>query len=89
MSDNDLIRRGDVLELLQSGLGLTLDKLSRRIAAIPAAPAPTLAAALALPEIAALVDAGNVMAKALRGNYIVPQSAQNWEAALAAIKVTP
>ena len=31
--------------------------MMRAIAAIPAAPAPTLAAALALPEIAALVDA--------------------------------
>lgn len=36
MSDNDLIRRGDALKVLQSGLGLTMAGQARRIAALPA-----------------------------------------------------
>lgn len=49
MTDNDLIRRGDALELLQDGLGLTLTAISKRIAALPAA-SPE-------PEVTALVYA--------------------------------
>ena len=36
MTDDDLIRRGDVLRLLQSGAGLTLNGQARRVAALPA-----------------------------------------------------
>ena len=36
MSDDDLIRRGDVLRLLQSGAGLTRNGQARRVAALPA-----------------------------------------------------
>ena len=38
--------------------------------------------------IAELVRCGNVMANALRGNYIVPGSAAAWNAALARLGVT-
>ena len=38
---------------------------------------------LQLPEVRALVEAGDVMANALRGSYIVPGSAKAWDAALA------
>jgi len=48
--------------------------------------APTLGDALELPEIKALVAAGNVMANALKGSYIVAGSARNWDNALAALK---
>jgi len=55
--------------------------------AIRAIPLPTdaelLAAAAELPEVRALVDAGEVMANALRGSYIVPGSATAWAAAIA------
>ncbi len=51
--------------------------------------AEQLQQALAMPEIAALVEAGNVMANALRGNYIVPGTAGAWGAALAALGVKP
>jgi hypothetical protein len=36
------------------------------------------------PDVAALVEAGNVMADAIRGDYIVPGSAAAWFVALAA-----
>ena len=41
--DNDLIRRGDVLRLLQSGAGLTLTGQAKRVAALTAAPTFTSA----------------------------------------------
>ena len=44
---------------------------------------PTLEAAMQLPEVRALREAGDVMANALRGSYIVPGSAKAWDAALA------
>ena len=44
-------------------------------------PDPTLD----LAKVEALVEAGNVMAQALRGDYIVPGSAAAWFAALAAM----
>lgn len=47
---------------------------------------PTPAQIMADPRVQALVDAGEVMAKALRGDYIVPGSAKAWDAALAQIK---
>ena len=37
-------------------------------------------------RVKSLVEAGEVMAKALRGDYIVPGSAKAWDAALAQIK---
>jgi len=37
-------------------------------------------------RVKSLVDAGEVMAKALRGDYIVPGSAKAWDAALAQLK---
>ena len=40
MTDDDLIRRGDALKVLQSGLGLTMSGQARRIAALPAVTAP-------------------------------------------------
>jgi len=50
---------------------------------------PTPAQIMAHPKVMALVDAGEVMAKALRGDYIVPKSASNWRAALAALETKP
>ena len=41
---------------------------------------------MADPRVKALVEAGNVMADALRGSYIVPGSAGRWSAALAQLK---
>ena len=43
----------------------------------------TPAQIMADPRVQALVEAGEVMAKALRGDYIVPGSAKAWDAALA------
>jgi len=37
-------------------------------------------------RVKSLVEAGEVMAKALRGDYIVPGSAKAWDAALAQLK---
>lgn len=50
---------------------------------------PTTAQIMADPKVQALVEAGEVMAKALRGDYIVPKSASNWRAALAALEDKP
>lgn len=36
----------------------------------------------------ALVEAGNIMARALEGDYIVPGSANKWNAALATYRAT-
>ena len=41
---------------------------------------------MADPRVKALVEAGEVMAQALRGDYIVPGSATNWGKALAQLK---
>ena len=41
------------------------------------------------PRVQALVEAGDVMAKALQGGYIVPKSANNWGKALEAMKENP
>ena len=46
----------------------------------------TPAQIMADPRVQALVEAGEVMAKALRGDYIVPGSAKAWDAALAQLK---
>lgn len=46
---------------------------------------PTLSDALAMPEVKALVEAGTVMANALKGDYIVAGSAAKWDTALAAL----
>jgi len=46
----------------------------------------TTAQLMADPRVKSLVDAGEVMAKALRGDYIVPGSAKAWDAALAQLK---
>ena len=101
MSDNDLILRGDALDCF---MGLDrIGDIMDAIAAIPAAPAPTLAAALAMPEIASLVDAlDNLLSAADAYAETPPQSciealascdvataAEAARAALAAIEVTP
>ena len=41
------------------------------------------------PRVQALVEAGDVMAKALQGGYIVPKSANNWGKALEAMNENP
>ena len=46
----------------------------------------TTAQIMADPRVKALVEAGEVMAKALRGDYIVLGSAKAWDAALAQLK---
>ena len=38
------------------------------------------------PRVKALVEAGEVMARALHGDYIVPGSAKVWDAAIAQLK---
>jgi hypothetical protein len=64
--------------------------MMRAIAAIPAAPAPTLAAALALPEIAALVDAAENARIILATHEPYPMPVlYRMLAALSALKVTP
>lgn len=47
---------------------------------------PTLAEALSLPEVAALVEAGNRMANSIKGDYIHPGAATSWDATLRAIE---
>ena len=94
MSDNDLIRRGDAIAACQDIISAV------EMESIPAAPAPTLAAALALPEIAALVDAAEALAKqASKTSSLGAMTGPHWthlsiatlttRAALAAIEVTP
>jgi len=39
-------------------------------------------------RVKSLVEAGEVMAKALRGDYIVPRSAKKWSEALEQLKET-
>lgn len=46
----------------------------------------TTAQLMSDPRVKALVEAGEVMAQALRGDYIVPGSATNWGKALAQLK---
>jgi len=47
---------------------------------------PTQEQIMADPRVKALVDAGEVMARALHGDYIVPGSAKVWDAAIAQLK---
>ena len=49
---------------------------------------PTTKQLMADLRVKSLVEAGEVMAKALRGDYIVPGSAKAWDAALAQLKET-
>jgi len=46
----------------------------------------TTAQIMADPRVQALVEAGEVMARALHGDYIVPGSAKVWDAAIAQLK---
>jgi len=52
-------------------------------------PAPTDDQIKAHPKVKALVDAGEVMAKALRNDCIIPGSARKWGEALAALEDKP
>jgi hypothetical protein len=58
---------------------ITGPEIDRHVAAVQTAPDPDKVAALV-----DLINAGNVMADALRGSYIVPGSAKRWGDALAA-----
>lgn len=83
MSDNDLIRRADALNAVAQIYGWSIaaaEEVEAAIAAIPAVQ-PTVS-----PDVAALVEVGNEMAKSIRGNYYIPGIAGKWEAALARVK---
>ena len=71
MFDNDLIRRGDAAEV-GSAYGWDTDMFRAAIAAIPAAPV-TLAQALEVPEVRALVEAvERLLAWDQRRGYPIP-----------------